>query len=213
MQTFLPYESYDDSAESLDYRRLGKQRVETLQILMTLLGVKVGNTTLEEKNGQYRHAYFDPDGYEVNPDDMNPGDINLHLYTQDLVPIMKTIAVPESQWTLEKHHPTMSRINHPVVQMWRGYEFALLKYQEAICDVWTTQFGYHDTCLAKTRYLFNVLEPVKPSKIKFPPWLGNEQFHISHQSNLIRKDPEHYEMQFPGVPDNIPYYYPQGKNG
>lgn len=33
MQTFLPYPDYDESARCLDARRLGKQRVEALQIL------------------------------------------------------------------------------------------------------------------------------------------------------------------------------------
>ena len=38
MQTFLPYKSFDESLKSLDYRRLGKQRVEAMQILNVLLG-------------------------------------------------------------------------------------------------------------------------------------------------------------------------------
>ena len=37
MQTFLPYKSFGKSFESLDYRRLGKQRVEAMQILNVLL--------------------------------------------------------------------------------------------------------------------------------------------------------------------------------
>ena len=37
MQTFLPYKEFDKCAEVLDYRRLGKQRVETLQILKALI--------------------------------------------------------------------------------------------------------------------------------------------------------------------------------
>jgi len=36
MQTFLPKASFDQSAEILDYRRLGKQRVEAYQILRIL---------------------------------------------------------------------------------------------------------------------------------------------------------------------------------
>ncbi len=36
MQTFLPYADFQRSAESLDVSRLGKQRVETLQILRAL---------------------------------------------------------------------------------------------------------------------------------------------------------------------------------
>jgi len=34
MQTFLPYEDFQKSASVLDYRRLGKQRVEVKQILL-----------------------------------------------------------------------------------------------------------------------------------------------------------------------------------
>ena len=39
MQTFLPYSSFVLSARCLDYRRLGKQRVETWQILQCIEGV------------------------------------------------------------------------------------------------------------------------------------------------------------------------------
>lgn len=37
MQTFLPYSDFKQSVEVLDYRRLGKQRVETFQVLNILL--------------------------------------------------------------------------------------------------------------------------------------------------------------------------------
>ena len=36
MQTFLPFKSFQKTAKCLDYRRLGKQRVETMQILKAL---------------------------------------------------------------------------------------------------------------------------------------------------------------------------------
>ena len=38
MQTFLPYVSFEKSAACLDNRRLGKQRVEAMQILNVLAG-------------------------------------------------------------------------------------------------------------------------------------------------------------------------------
>ncbi len=37
MQTFLPYPDFRESAKVLDYRRLGKQRVEAMQILNTII--------------------------------------------------------------------------------------------------------------------------------------------------------------------------------
>jgi len=39
LQTFLPFSSFEKSAEVLDYRRLGKQRVECLQLLA--VGIKL----------------------------------------------------------------------------------------------------------------------------------------------------------------------------
>lgn len=42
MQTFVPEYGYAACAQSLDFRRLGKQRVEGLQILNTLTGVSTG---------------------------------------------------------------------------------------------------------------------------------------------------------------------------
>ncbi|MFD3546736.1 MSMEG_6728 family protein [Streptomyces sp. NPDC058655] len=37
MQTFLPYPSFEASAQALDARRLGKQRVEAVQVLRGLI--------------------------------------------------------------------------------------------------------------------------------------------------------------------------------
>tara|TARA_R100000664_G_scaffold1217_8_gene3251 strand:+ start:3691 stop:4104 length:414 start_codon:yes stop_codon:yes gene_type:complete len=45
MQTFLPLESFSESAKVLDYKRLGKQRVEAKQIL----------NALREKTGWKNH--------------------------------------------------------------------------------------------------------------------------------------------------------------
>lgn len=36
MQTFLPYKSFKKTAECLDYRRLGKQRVEAYQLVLLM---------------------------------------------------------------------------------------------------------------------------------------------------------------------------------
>ena len=42
MQTFLPYASFNESAKCLDYRRLGKQRVECKQIYLALTDPSYG---------------------------------------------------------------------------------------------------------------------------------------------------------------------------
>ncbi|HVM10692.1 MAG TPA: MSMEG_6728 family protein [Acidimicrobiales bacterium] len=42
MQTFVPYPSFEESAKALDTKRLGKQRVEALQIIRALTREKYG---------------------------------------------------------------------------------------------------------------------------------------------------------------------------
>lgn len=135
MQTFLPYSNFEHSARVLDMKRLGKQRVEVLQIA-------------------------------------------------------KALITPEYGWQ-----------QHPAVKMWRGHLGALLCYQQAICNEWTGR-GYQDTCLDKTTEL------LRYERLTTPPWLGNEKFHLSHQSNLLRKLPEHYSKYFLGVPNDLEYVWP-----
>lgn len=54
MQTFMPYPSYEETARCLDYRRLGKQRVECKQILQAL-GVPVGGPALAKPSSWRNH--------------------------------------------------------------------------------------------------------------------------------------------------------------
>lgn len=131
MQTFLPFPDFRASAKALDYRRLGKQRVEADQLLMAIYGKTSG-------------------------------------------------------WR-----------NHPAARMWRGYDSALIVYRNVMIQEWVFR-GYKNTM---PLYDF-------PEIYAVPPWLGDEAFHLSHQSNLIRKLPSHYAPLFPGVSPELPYVWP-----
>jgi hypothetical protein len=135
MQTFLPYADFEKSAEVLDNKRLGKQRVETLQILRALLG-----------------------------------------YTQG--------------W-----------LNHPATVMWRGCTNALIEYGLAMCDEWASR-GFDDSVYTKLYVLKT------DDVVVFPKWFGNLDFHLSHQSNLLRKDPGHYAKYFGNIRNDLPYVWP-----
>lgn len=130
MQTFLPLPSFTASAQALDYRRLGKQRVEAMQILNTLTGKSTGWKT------------------------------------------------------------------HPAVKMWVGHENALAAYMDACIDEWVSR-GYRNT-----------MRVVRPTSIIMPPWFGDDAFHASHRSNLLRKSPDFYS-RFGWIegPD-LPYVWP-----
>jgi hypothetical protein len=131
MQTFLPYPSFEKSAQCLDRLRLGKQRVECHQILRTLRGESGG-------------------------------------------------------WK-----------NHPAVRMWRGYESALDLYMAVMIQEWIDR-GYSNT-------LPQIYPDFAPT---LPPWFGSEEFHRSHQSNLLRKAPDWYGQFNWNVPWDLPYVWP-----
>jgi hypothetical protein len=86
--------------------------------------------------------------------------------------------------------------------MWKGYESGLLLYLKEMCAEWV-RLGYKDTCWEKAQQL-----GISTANIFLPDWFGNERFHLSHQSNLLRKDHEHYGQFFMGVPDDLPYIWP-----
>jgi hypothetical protein len=148
VQTFLPFADFEHSARALDRRRLGKQRVETMQVL-------------------------------------------------------RALSRPGYGWA-----------NHPAVLMWRGFEEALGRYGFACCRTWT-ELGFGDTCaltIATDLRAAGIDVVRTQSELTaagaLPSWLGDEAFHRSHQSALVRKDPEHYRPLFPQVPDDLPYVWP-----
>ena len=133
MQTFLPYPDFIQSVKVLDYRRLGKQRVETFQVLNVLL----------------------------------------------------------------ERTQTKGWRNHPVTRMWSGYEEALKLYQNFTILEWIDR-GY------KNNMKF---EDVNHSSIVYPDWFGQDLFHRSHRSNLLRKDYEYY-CQYFDEPSDLEYHWP-----
>ncbi len=92
--------------------------------------------------------------------------------------------------------------NHPASKMWRGYEYALCYYGLIACRLWV-RLGFKDNT---TQEFLKLLKEYPNTG--FPPWVGNNNFHISHQSNLLRKNPDHYRRFFPNVPDDLSYIWP-----
>ena len=88
--------------------------------------------------------------------------------------------------------------NHPAVKMWEGYEMALALYHNLSIKIWIER-GYKNTM------------PFIPidKRLRLPKWWGSK-IHYSHQCNLYRKNPTHYEFYFNVESLNInePYYWP-----
>lgn len=89
--------------------------------------------------------------------------------------------------------------NHPAVKMWRGNEAALQFYGIAICNEWIER-GRQDNCI----------EQIKRFKFDgsiFLPDKFDDDFHMSHQSQLYHKFPSYY-VQFFGEQPKREYVWP-----
>jgi hypothetical protein len=106
--------------------------------------------------------------------------------------------------------------HHPVVRMWREYPEALARYGLSITAEWIRR-GHADTCAGKIVAELDAVGVEGPPRTQtelaaagaLPPWLGDEAFHRSHRSSLLRKDPAFYGSQF-DEPTDLPYVWPEG---
>jgi len=89
--------------------------------------------------------------------------------------------------------------NHPCTIMWRGYETALMSYHNEMLREWSNR-GYRHSYIPY---------PITDDVI-MPPFIGDTDFHVAMQSNLVRKNPEHYRKYFPEAVDTLPYIWGTG---
>lgn len=105
------------------------------------------------------------------------------------------------------HTPRDSRWrNHPAVRMWAGYEVALLVYGIVMCREWRGR-GFVDNLCREFEHRYAIIRPTIKAN-KYPAWFGDPDFHASHRSNLLRKDPTHYATFGWLEPPNLPYIWP-----
>jgi len=64
MQTFLPYSNFYESAKVLDQKRLGKQRVEVLQLLNSIKASKEDRPYKGWKNHPCRKMWYTGPEYD-----------------------------------------------------------------------------------------------------------------------------------------------------
>ena len=94
--------------------------------------------------------------------------------------------------------------NHPAVKMWVGYTDALKEYFNAFLQVCLEDHEIN------TKYDFFDFPSSSRFKIKYPWWLGNEDFHKAMRARLIEKDKDFYLSKFPNDEgfNNGKYFWP-----
>lgn len=95
--------------------------------------------------------------------------------------------------------------NHPAVRMWRGHEPSLIVYGSCICSEWRKR-GFNDTL--GNEFLDAYRAVAGATAANKPIWIGDDKFHASHRSNLLRKNKEYYGKFGWEEPDNLPYVWP-----
>jgi len=100
---------------------------------------------------------------------------------------------------------TKGWIHHPATKMWKGYESALCVYGMQMCEEWISR-GFQDTLYDEFRNLHKWLPDTGT-----PWWVSDRALQVTHQSNLLYKDWEHYSNYF-RVPDDLPYLWPMAND-
>lgn len=175
VNTFLPYADFEKCAKLLDYRRLGNQRREAKLIIQVLLDYQVlaqfynypyCSGSVHTYLSNLREFYLSQN-YRFRR--------HGRLYIQiplNLLPLYDKSEIIKLGYGL-----------HAAVRMWFGYTYALKHYYNTIIDEWVRR-GYVNN-MSK----YNIVD-----KIIYPPWFGDENFHNSHRSVLLAKNPNYYKF-------------------
>lgn len=93
--------------------------------------------------------------------------------------------------------------NHSVSKMWKNHKYALCEYALVGLYVLRTErnrpYPHWEQWFAEKQKTFE--------NTGLPAIIGREDFHDSHKSNLLRKDPEYYGQFGWNVPDNLEYVW------
>jgi hypothetical protein len=99
--------------------------------------------------------------------------------------------------------------HHPAAKMWLGHERSMCDYALALVNEMECRQRWKPEVITRWRTYYSELRSTLPNTGP-PSWLGNAEFHASHRSNLLRKDPEHYSQFGWQEPNDLEYVWPVG---
>jgi hypothetical protein len=108
---------------------------------------------------------------------------------------LRALVIPDYGWS-----------RHPAIRMWMGYVPGLTAYGLAMVAEWVGRGHADSTHRQILEFAPHVLDD---PEVEMPPWFGDPAVHLSHRSNLVQKAPEIYRDRFPGVPEDLPYVWPE----
>lgn len=85
--------------------------------------------------------------------------------------------------------------DHPIIEMWAGYELQLCEYGLEACEEWQLRRGKRDSFYEKLSYHLE-WATTEDALMHKPNWFGDVELHLSHQAALLRADRTYYSSQF-----------------
>jgi len=184
------------SAESLDYRRLGKQRVEAKQILDKLIDLRLlaeclillGYSTVTIFPFGDRSLTFDQRRAWIKniltivktlPSYNSSSKLLINTQIKQLYITSKSNIIGSEQIHLREFK--MGFVNHPCVVMWLGFEVGLEYYINCHIEEWVRR-GYNNTMI-----LYD-LRPYYSNGIHLPNWCYSEPVIDAFRFNLVFKE-------------------------
>lgn len=110
--------------------------------------------------------------------------------------ILRTILGESDAWS-----------QHPAVRMWKPYGYVLAEYGLKVCaELYVRGLTSEHSNSVPFFQIQSEIVNKKIGHVIRPVWLGNEEFHRSHRSNLLRKDYAWYSRFF-NEPTDLPYVW------
>lgn len=116
------------------------------------------------------------------------------LHVLELIEELHEVAPDQSALPVDYEHTNLSE--HPLVDMWRGYEAAVCQYGLFACDEWGMRRGKRDPYYEPIMAHLECETEAVNAGIGKPNWFGDIDFHLSHQSALLLADFSHYSGAF-----------------
>lgn len=231
VNAFLTNKDFKLSAKNLDNRRLGKQRVEAVQILniiekLNVLSklfnvpfpsdrylIKEWIRTLITKFKNKRKFLFCYDGEWIwnnklpimisrkNYKLISNENSQTYIYTHKKYSLKMNVR----SYTFIFDDETIIKISplfyHPAILMWIGYEDSLKQYIDSHIDEWIT------------RGMKNTLQKYNIQTNDHPSWVSDTDIHQNHKAALCTKEFERRESKwYFNMPDFVDSYDLYSKN-
>ncbi len=181
VNTFITQYPLPNAIKDLDYRRLGKQRVEAQQVLTAILSAHA-----------IAREYCLPSCPTTSEFPGPEGDISREIWYTTVYDYYKTVVNKRKEYLYRDNNgiefsttPTQTcckRVgfgfaHHPITYMWVGYEDGL-RYYINLCILEWVDRGYKNTM---TFYILHEMP-------ELPWWVQCPTFHHSQRSALLRKE-------------------------